>query len=153
MWGFILRSLKATTELSGEIRNARNLNETLKLEDENCNLKEKVNNQSYLISELSAKVKDLENERSNLLTVVRIVQTEGHNVREWKTVEPRHRATRTDESHIGRATTVKDGNYHSTNKYEILSNISDSEDIEIVDQQENYLQNKKILKPVKHSEL
>ena len=52
MWGFIMRSLKATTELSGEIRNARNLNETLKLEDENCNLKEKVNNQSYLISEL-----------------------------------------------------------------------------------------------------
>ena len=29
-----MRSLKATTELSGEIRNARKLNETLKLEDE-----------------------------------------------------------------------------------------------------------------------
>ena len=37
-----MRNLKATTELSGEIRNARKLNETLKLEDENCNLKEKV---------------------------------------------------------------------------------------------------------------
>ena len=43
-----MRSLKATTELSGEIRNARKLNKTLKLEDENCNLKEKVKNQSYL---------------------------------------------------------------------------------------------------------
>ena len=75
-----MRSLKATTELTGEIRNARNLNETLKLEDENCNLKEKVNNQSYSISELSAKLKDLENERSSLLTVVRILQTEGHSV-------------------------------------------------------------------------
>ena len=84
-----MRSLKATTELSGEIRNAHNLNEALKLEDENCNLKEKINNQSYLISELSAKVKDLENERSSLLTVIRILQTEGYNVREWKTVEPR----------------------------------------------------------------
>ena len=145
-----MRSLKATTELSGEIRNARKLNETLKLEDENCNLKEKVKNQSYLISELSVKVKDLENKRSSLLTVVRTLQTEGHNVREWKTVEPRRRATQTDKSHIGRATTVKHGNYHSTNKYEILSNTSDSEDIEIVDQQENYLQNKKILKPGKH---
>ena len=145
-----MRSLKATTELSGEIRNARKLNETLKLEDENCNLKEKVNNQSYLISELSVKVKDLENERSSLLTVVRILQTEGHNVREWKTVEPRRRAAQTDKSHIGRATTVKHGNYHSTNKYEILSNTSDPEDIEIVEQQENYLQNKKTLKPGKH---
>ena len=154
-----MRSLKATTELSGEIRNARNLNETLKLEVENCNLKEKVNNQSYLISELSAKVKDLENERSSLLTVVRILQTEGHNVREWKTVEPKHRATRTDESrklsglYYYIKDYIKDGNYHSTNKYEILSNTSNSEDIEIVDQQENYLQNKKILKPIKHSEL
>ena len=43
-----------------------------------------------------------------------------------------------------------DGNCHSTNKYEISSNTSDSEDIEIVEQQENYLQNKKILKPGKH---
>ena len=95
-----MRSLKATTELSGEIRNARKLNETLKLEDENCNLKEIVKNQSYLISELSVKVKDLENERSSLLTVVRILQTEAHNVREWKTFEPRRRATQTDKSHI-----------------------------------------------------
>ena len=111
-----MRSLKATSELSGEIRNARKLNETLKLEDENCNLKEKVNNQSYLISELSVKVKDLENERSSLLTVVRILQTEGHNVREWKTVEPRRRATQTDKSHIRRATTVKHGNHRIRNE-------------------------------------
>ena len=76
------RSLKATTELSGEIRNARNLNESLKLEEENYNLKEKVHNQSYLISELSVKVKDLENERSSLLIVVRILQTEGHMMHE-----------------------------------------------------------------------
>ena len=51
-----MRSLRATTELSGETRNAHNLNETLKLEVENYTLKEKVNRQSYLISELSAKV-------------------------------------------------------------------------------------------------
>ena len=57
-----MKTLKATTELAGEIRTVRTLNEALKLEEENYALKEKVNNQSYLISELSAKVKDLENE-------------------------------------------------------------------------------------------
>ena len=76
-----MKTLKATTELTSEIRAARTLNEKLKFEEENYVLKEKVNNQSYLISDLSAKVKDLENERSSLLTVVRILQTEAHNAR------------------------------------------------------------------------
>jgi outer membrane murein-binding lipoprotein Lpp len=76
-----MKTLKATTELTSEIRAARTLNEKLKFEEENYALKEKVNNQSYLISDLSAKVKDLENERSSLLTVVRILQTEAHNAR------------------------------------------------------------------------
>ena len=61
-----MKTLKATTELTSQIRAARTLNETLKFEEENYALKEKVNNQSYLISELSAKVKDLENEQSSL---------------------------------------------------------------------------------------
>ncbi|CAB4014194.1 Hypothetical predicted protein, partial [Paramuricea clavata] len=117
---------------------ARILNEKLKFEEENYALKEKVNNQSYLISELSAKVKDLENERSSLLTVVRILQTEADNAtQEWKTVEPR-RQNQTDKSRIGHATTVKDGKYQTTNRYEILSDTTaaDSEVNEIVDYHE-----------------
>ena len=81
-----MKTLKATTELAGEIRTARILTETLKLEEENYAIKEKVNKQSYLISELSAKVKDLENEQSSLLTVIRILQTEAYSaLQEWKT--------------------------------------------------------------------
>ena len=112
--------MKATTELVNEIRSARNINQTLKLEEENYALKEKINNQSYLISELSSKVKDLENERSNLLTVVRILQTEANNTQEWKTVGPRRRI-RPEKSYCEHANTNKVGKSHKTNRYEILS--------------------------------
>ena len=54
-----MKTLKATTELAGEIRTARTLNITLKLEEENYALKEKVNNQSYLISEVSLRRRPL----------------------------------------------------------------------------------------------
>ena len=127
-----------------EIRTARTLNEKLKLEDENYALKEKVNNQSYLISDLSAKVKDLENEQSSLLTVVRILQTEAHNAtQEWKTVKPRQQ-NQTDKSHIGHATTAKDGKYQTTNRYEILSDTTDSEVNEIVDYHERNKESRKM---------
>jgi hypothetical protein len=70
------------------------------------------------------------------LTVVRILQTEAHNAtQEWKTVEPR-RQNQTDKSHIGHATTAKDGKYQKTNRYEILSDTTDSEVNEIVDYHE-----------------
>ena len=41
----------------------------------------------------------------------------------------KRRATGTDESYIGRESTVKHGNYHLTNKHEILSNTSDLENM------------------------
>jgi hypothetical protein len=70
------------------------------------------------------------------MTVVRILQTEAHNAsQEWKTVELR-RQNQTDKSHIGHATTVKDGKYQTTNRYEILSDTTDSEVNDIVDYHE-----------------
>jgi hypothetical protein len=56
-------------------------------------------------------------------------------MQEWKTVEPR-RQNQTDKSHIGHATTAKDGKYQTTNRYEILSDTTDSEVNEIVDYHE-----------------
>ena len=83
-----------------------------------------------------AKVKDLENERSSLLTVVRILQTEAYSAsQEWKTVEPR-RQNQTDKPHTGHAITVKEGKYQTTNRFEILSDTSDSKVNEIVDHHE-----------------
>ena len=144
-----MRSLKTTTELVNEIRSARNINQTLKLEEENYALKEKINNQSYLISELSSKVKDLENERSSLLTVVRILQTEADNTQEWKTVGPRRRI-RPEKSYCEYANTNKVGKSHKTNRYEILSDSTDADDAVLVHRmkknaEENAKLNKQVL--------
>jgi hypothetical protein len=78
------------------------------------------------------------------LTVVRILQTEAHNAtQEWRTVEPR-RQTQTDKSHIWHATTAKDGKYRTTNRYEILSDTTDSEVNEIVDYHERNNERRKM---------
>ena len=70
------------------------------------------------------------------MNVVRILQTEAYSAsQEWKTVEPR-RQNQTDKPHTGHAITVKDGKYQTTNRFEILSDTTDSEINEIVDHHE-----------------
>ena len=69
-----LRELKAITELSMEIRASQSLSENIKLQDEFICLRDKVIDQSYLISELQAKLENVVNERNSLLTTLHIIQ-------------------------------------------------------------------------------
>ena len=52
-----------------------------------------------------------------------------------KNGKPRQQ-NQTNKSHTGHATTVKDGKYQTTNRFEILSDTTDSEVNEIVDHHE-----------------
>ncbi|CAB4038696.1 Hypothetical predicted protein, partial [Paramuricea clavata] len=74
-----MRELRSITELSFEIRSSRTLNENLSLKEEISHLNEKIKNQSCLISDLDSKLKELNNERNSLLTVIRILQVENQN--------------------------------------------------------------------------
>jgi predicted RNase H-like nuclease (RuvC/YqgF family) len=74
-----MRELRSITELSYEIRSSRTLNENLSHKEEISRLKEKIKNQSYFISDLDTKLKELNNERNSLLTVIRILQVENQN--------------------------------------------------------------------------
>ena len=56
-----LRELKAITELSMEIRASQSLSENIKLQDKITCLRDKVIDQSYLISELQAKLENVVN--------------------------------------------------------------------------------------------
>ena len=69
-----LRELKAITELSMEIGASQSLSENVKLQDEIICLRDKVIDQSYLISELQAKFENVVNERNSLLTTLHIIQ-------------------------------------------------------------------------------
>ena len=75
-----MRELRSITELSFEIRSSRTLNENLSHKEEISRLKEKIKNQDYLISDLDTKLKELNNERNSLLTVIRILQVENQNI-------------------------------------------------------------------------
>ena len=75
-----LHELRSITELSLEIRSSCTFNENLSLREEISCLKEKINNQSCLISDLNYNVKELKNERNSLLTVVKILQAENQNL-------------------------------------------------------------------------
>ena len=70
-----MRELRSITELSFEIRSSRTLNENISLKEEISHLNEKIKNQSCLISDLDTKLKELNNERSSLLTVIRASTT------------------------------------------------------------------------------
>ena len=74
-----MRELRSITELSFEIRSSRTLNENISLKEEISHLNEKIKNQSCLISDLDTKLKELNNERSSLLTVIRVLQVENQN--------------------------------------------------------------------------
>ena len=75
-----LREIRSITELSLEVRSSRTFSENLSLKEEILRLKEKINNQSCLISDLNTRLKELSNERNSLLTVVRILQAENQNM-------------------------------------------------------------------------
>ncbi|CAB4009148.1 Hypothetical predicted protein [Paramuricea clavata] len=74
-----MRELRSIIDLSFEIRSSRTLNENLSLKEEISHLNEKIKNQSCLISDLDTKLKELNNERNSLLTVIRILQVENQN--------------------------------------------------------------------------
>ena len=69
-----LRELRAIIELSLEIRASQSLSENVRLQEEITRFRDKAIDQSYLISELQAKLEDVVNERNSLLTTLRIVQ-------------------------------------------------------------------------------
>ena len=62
-----LRELRAIIELSMVIRASQSLSENVRLQEEIIHLRDKAFDQSYLISELQAKLEDVLNERNSLL--------------------------------------------------------------------------------------
>ena len=62
-----LRELRAIIELSMVIRASQSLSENVRLQEETIHLRDKAFDQSYLISELQAKLEDVLNERNSLL--------------------------------------------------------------------------------------
>lgn len=99
-------------------------NENDKLNADNRDLRERTENLSYIMSDLNTKVKDLENEKLSLVTVIKILQSEdsrGNNINQhdgegWINVK--------DKGHANMAVQSSQ-NFETSNRFDVLSVNSD----------------------------
>ena len=109
------------------------------LKEENNLLAERATNVSYVMTDLNTKLKDLENEKASLLTVIKILQLEqvhetSHGHMDWKS----SRKSVLKHGSGERETTVKGRQpLETSNRYSALQIVESDDDIGVSEQDQN----------------
>lgn len=103
--------------------------EILRLRNENDELRERNINLSHIMSDLHTRVKDVENEKSSLITAIKLLQSDAEQIKKdkWQTINRTGRKAKNPER-TPRAS--QDPDIEITNRFETLS-VSDDDNTEL----------------------